>query len=36
MKNMKKYKILTLEAREAYEIDRRGTDFHIYKEQTVD
>ena len=32
MKNMKKYKILTLEAREAYEIDRRGTDFHIYKE----
>lgn len=32
MKKMKKYKILTLEAREAYEIDRRGTDFHIYKE----
>ncbi len=32
MKNMKKYKILTLEAREAYEIDKMGTDFHIYNE----
>ena len=29
---MKKYKILTLEAREAYEIDVNGRDFHIYDE----
>lgn len=28
---MKKYKILTLEAREAYEIDRLGRDFNIYE-----
>ena len=29
---MKKYKILTLEAREAFEIDVNGRDFHIYNE----